>query len=75
MQHRSLSKSFDLPIHVTSEHKPEHLEVTQERPKGVSQSLREIPLNEQVTIEGTSIARERDKEQEPPTEEERANEE
>lgn len=75
MQHRSLPQPFDLPIHVASEHEPEHLEVTQEGPKGVSQSLWEIPLNEQVTVEGTSIARERDKEQEPPTEEDRTKEE
>lgn len=70
MQHRSLPEPFDLPIHVASKHEPEHLEVTQEGPKGVSQILREIPLYKQVAIKGTSIPRERDKEQEPPTEQE-----
>ena len=63
MQHRSLPEPFDLPIHVASKHEPEHLEVTQEGPKGVSQILREIPLYKQVAIKGTSIPRERDKEQ------------
>lgn len=75
MQHRSLPKPFDLSIHFPSKHKPKHLQITQNRPKGVSKSRREIPLNKQVTIHSTSITKERNKEQEPPAEENRAEQE
>lgn len=75
MQHRSLPKPFDLSIHFPSEHKPKHLQITQNRPKGVSKSRREIPLNKQVTIHSTSITKERNKEQEPPAEENRTEQE
>lgn len=75
MQHRSLPKPFDLSIHFPSKHKPKHLQITQNRPKGVSKSRREIPLNKQVTIHSTSITKERNKEQEPPAEENRTEQE
>lgn len=56
LENRALAKTLELPVHLTSEHKSKHLEITKERPEGVTEYKRSVAFHEEVTIPSQAIA-------------------
>lgn len=68
LKNRSLTKSLDFSIHLSSKHKSKHPEITQKRPNWMPKSCRNIPFNKEMTIPCETISNQRHKYHKPPLE-------